>query len=142
MADLLRPQDLDQIAYDAEMAKFDEERNAKKKKEQQARDLREAFMSRELHPEMKERVNAAIRRAAEQCQRQLQVVTFPANYCNDGGRRINNFDPDWPSSLEGFAKKAYEAYEKDLRPLGYKLHAEVISFPGGVPGEIAMILKW
>ena len=43
---------------------------------------------------------------------------------------------------EGFAKKAYEFYDKELRPLGYKLHAEIISFPGGMPGESALFLKW
>jgi hypothetical protein len=26
-------------------------------------------------------------------------------------------------------------------PLGYKLHAEIISFPGGMPGEVALFLK-
>jgi hypothetical protein len=31
---------------------------------------------------------------------------------------------------------------KELRPLGYKLHAEIISFPGGMPGEVGMFLKW
>jgi hypothetical protein len=50
--------------------------------------------------------------------------------------------PDWPDSLEGFARRAYDFYMKELRPLGYKLHAEVIAFPGGVPGEIGLFLKW
>jgi hypothetical protein len=50
--------------------------------------------------------------------------------------------PDWPDSLEGFARRAYDFYMKELRPLGYKLHAQVISFPGGVPGEIGLFLKW
>ena len=36
MAGLLRPQDLKQISSDAEIAKMDEERQFKKKKEQQA----------------------------------------------------------------------------------------------------------
>ena len=31
---------------------------------------------------------------------------------------------------------------KELRPLGYKLHAQVIDFPGGMPGEIGLFLKW
>lgn len=70
------------------------------------------------------------------------MVTFTASYCGAGGRRINNGLPDWPESLEGFAKKAYEFYVKELRPIGYKLRAEVIDFPGGVPGEIALVLRW
>jgi len=99
-------------------------------------------MEKGLHPEVRERVNAAIRRAAEQGNHELRVVTFPATYCNDGGRRINNNEPDWPASLEGFAKKAYEYYDKELRPLGYKLRMEILDFPGGMPGNVGMFLKW
>ena len=142
MAGLLRPQDLKQIASDAEMAKMEEERQAKRKKEQQQLELREAFMSREIQPEAIDRINKAVRIAAEQGQHQLQVVTFPCSFCSDGGRRINIADPEWPSTLEGFAKRAYDFYMKELRPLGYKLHAEIISFPGGMPGEVGLFLKW
>ena len=99
-------------------------------------------MSRDIHPEVMDRINKVIRIAAEQGHKEVKVITFPANYCNDGGRRINNMLPDWPDSLEGFAKRAYEFYMKELRPLGYKLHAQVIDFPGGVPGEIGLFLKW
>ena len=70
------------------------------------------------------------------------MLTFPSSYTNDRGRSINNYDPDWPQSLEGFAKKAYEYYQKDLKPLGYKLHAEIVNFPDGVPGDVALYLKW
>ena len=139
---LLRPQDLNEIISDAEMQKMDEERERKQKREREQRDLREAFMSRDVHPEVMDRLNKVIRIAAEQGHKEVKVITFPANYCNDGGRRINNMLPDWPDSLEGFAKKAYEFYQKELRPLGYKLHAQVIDFPGGMPGEIGLFLKW
>jgi hypothetical protein len=142
MTGLLRPLDLQQISSDAEIEKMDEERRLKKKKDEQAKDLREAFLSREIQPEAIDRINNAITIAAKNGQHQIQVFTFPASYCNDGGRRINNLLPDWPDSLEGFAKKAYEFYQKELRPLGYKFHAEVINFPGGVPGEIGLFLRW
>ena len=142
MAGLLRPQDLKEIASDAEMAKMEEERQAKSRKEQQQIELREAFMSRDVQPEAIERINKAVRIAAEQGGHQLQVVTFPCSFCSDGGRRINIADPEWPSTLEGFAKRAYDFFVKELRPLGYKLHAEIISFPGGIPGDVALILKW
>jgi hypothetical protein len=99
-------------------------------------------MSRELHPEAIERINTAVSNAAKNGHLQLQVLTFPSSYCNEGGRRINILDPEWPTSLEGFAKRAFEFYEKELRPLGYKLHAEIISFPGGLPGDVGLFLKW
>ena len=142
MAGLLRPQDLKEIASDAEMAKMEEERQAKSRKEQQQIELREAFMSRDVQPEAIERINKAVRIAAEQGSHQLQVVTFPCSFCSDGGRRINIADPEWPSTLEGFAERAYDFFVKELRPLGYKLHAEIVSYPGGMPGEAALILKW
>jgi hypothetical protein len=141
-ATLLRPQDLDEIISDNEMKKMEEERQRRRKREQEQRELREAFMSRDVHPEVMDRLNKVIRIAAEQGHKEVRVITFPASFCNDGGRRINNMLPDWPDSLEGFAKKAYEFYQKELRPLGYKLHAQVIDFPGGMPGEIALFLKW
>jgi hypothetical protein len=142
MSGLMRPEELNRISSDAEMAKMDEERQYKKKKEEQEKDLREVFMSREVAPEAIERINNAVRNAAKNGVHRLQVVTFPCTFCSDGGRRINIADPEWPSSLEGFAKKAYDFYAKELKPLGYKLSAEIISFPGGVPGEAALILKW
>lgn len=142
MVGLLRPEDLKQIFSDAEMAKMDEERQAKRRKEQQQSELREAFMSREIHAEAVDRINKAVRIAAEQGHHQLQVVTFPCSFCSDGGRRINIADPEWPTTLEGFARKAYDFYMRELRPLGYKLHAEIISFPGGMPGEVGLFLKW
>jgi hypothetical protein len=122
---LLRPQDLKQIASDAEMKKMDEELQYARKKQQQQDELRKAFVAREIQPD-----------------HQLQVVTFPSSLCTDRGRSINNADPDWPTTLTGFAKKAYDYYEEELRPLGYKLTAEIVTWPDGLPGDVAMSLKW
>src|SRR6185312_11397547 len=126
MADLMRPDDLKKISNDAEMAKAQEYLKRAKREEEEQKSLREAFLDRDLHPEVRDRVNAAIRRAAEQGNHQLQVITFPASYCNDGGRRINNAEPDWPDSLEGFAKTAHQYFEKELKPLGFKVQARVL----------------
>lgn len=142
MVDLVRPDDLKKISNDAEMAKAQEYIRRAKMQEEEQSALREAFMRAEIGPEAHERVNSAVRRAAEQGSRQVQIITFPASYCNDGGRRINNIEPDWPNSLEGFAKKAYEFYQKELEPLGYRAHVEIIDYPGGVPGNVGMFLKW
>ena len=142
MTEILRPDDLKKIADDADMAKAKEYMSRAKKLEEEQAQLREAFMGREIKPEAGERINLAIRRAAELGQREFQVFVFPASFCNDKGRRINNNEAAWPESLDGFAKKAHEFYEKELRALGFKLHAQVLDYPGGMPGNIAMILKW
>ena len=37
----------------------------------------------------------------------------------------------------------YEAWTRDrLRPLGFHLKAEVLEYPGGLPGDIGFILTW
>ena len=142
MTGLLRPEDLLQISSDEISKELEKERQIKQKRREQMEALKEAFMSREIHPEVMDRLNRAVSIAARHGEHQIQVVTFPASYCNDGGRRINNLLPDWPDSLEGFGKRAYEFYQKELRPLGYKLHAEILNFPGGMPGEVGLYLRW
>lgn len=142
MAGFISPNDLKEMSSEAEVAKMDEERNYKIMQEKMKKDLHEAFLARELDPKVVQRINDAISIAAKQRRHQIEVLTFPCKYCNDGGRRINNGDADWPDSLEGFAKKAYEFYVKELKPLGFKLTAAVVSYEGGVPGNVAMNLKW
>jgi hypothetical protein len=130
------------ISSDAEMAEVDRDRQLANKKKQQDRALREAFMSRKVAPEVVERINNAVRIAAQNGHHHLEVITFPSSYCSDGGRRINIADAEWPTTLTGFAKDAYDFYDKELRPLGYKLRAEIINFPGGMPGDISLSIAW
>jgi len=140
MSGFLRPTDLDEISSEIEAAKLDEEEQFKRKQEQTKRELREAFLTRDVRPDVVDRVNNAVRIAARQGHHQLEVMTFPCSYCNDGGRRINNLLPDWPTSLEGFAKKAYEFYDKELKPLGFKLTAR--RFMPEYPFEEAFFLPY
>src|SRR5678815_5144068 len=98
------PAELKQIAEDVEMAERRAVAAKRLQADQAAEGLKRAFESRELAPEAPERINQAVRRAAERGEHEILVVRFPAAYCNDGGRRINNFEADWPASLEGFGK--------------------------------------
>src|SRR5262245_45458665 len=125
MTELMRPDELKKIASDADMAKAQEALKRASKHDEEATQLREAFMGRDVHPEAKDRVNRAVRRAAEQGNHEIQALTFPASYCNDKGRRINNNEADWPESLEGFAKKAYDFFDKELKQLGFKVSVQV-----------------
>jgi hypothetical protein len=142
MTDLLRPEDLRKISDDQDMAKAKKAMAQMKAQEDERAGLHEIFMAKDVHPEAKARINAAVQRAAQQGERRLMALKFPASYCNDQGRRINNLDPDWPVSLEGFARKAYDYYMKELKPLGFKLHAEILDYPGGMPGDVGMFLRW
>jgi hypothetical protein len=137
----MRPDDLNMISNDAEIARAQKYHRRVRKQEEEQAALREAFVGREIGPEACGRVNSAVRRAAEQGSHQVQIITVPASYCNDGGRRINNSEPDWPNSLEGFAKKVYEIYERELKALGYRAHVEIIDYPSGMLGDVGMFLK-
>jgi len=39
-------------------------------------------------------------------------------------------------------KFAYEFWHDHLRPLGFHLKVEVLEYPGGMPGDIGLILAW
>ncbi len=85
MSELLSPKELSLISSAADDAKVDEERKEREKKAKQKQELQDAFMSQDLHPEVRDRINKAVRRAAEQGHNQIQVLAFPASYCNDHG---------------------------------------------------------
>jgi hypothetical protein len=80
--------------------------------------------------------------AAERGQTEVQVYRFPNSLCTDGGRRINNSLPDWEETLEGRPKLGYEFWRDHLKPLGFGLKAEVLEYPGGMPGDIGFFLMW
>jgi hypothetical protein len=83
-----------------------------------------------------------VTRAAERGETEVQVYRFPKELCTDNGRRINNSEPGWEDTLEGRPKAGYEFWRDHLRPLGFGLKAEVIEYPGGMPGDIGFFLTW
>jgi hypothetical protein len=100
----------------------------------------------DLTPErLKEIVHALqtkLRTAAAHGQTELLVMRFPNALCSDKGRAINNSDPSWPETLTGRPRQAYELWENQLRPAGFKLSAMIIEWPGGLPGDVGFFLKW
>src|SRR4051795_1731975 len=138
MDEIIRPGDLQKVAVEKEMARAREIAEADKRRADERHQLQEAFMSRQLHPEVKARVSTALRAAAERGETHLRVMTFPSELCSDKGRAINNSDPNWPTTLVGFAARAFEFYRQELQPHGYRLRAEILDFPGGMPGEVGI----
>jgi hypothetical protein len=142
MDEIIKPGDLQKVAVEKEIARAREVAEADKRRADERHQLQEAFMSRQLHPDVKARVSTALRAAAERGETHLRAFTFPSELCSDGGRAINNGDPNWPNTLVGFAARAYEFYQKELQPHGYRLRAEILDFPGGMPGEVGITLAW
>ena len=142
MGDLIRPEELRKATLAKELERARQIAEADKRREEERKHLQEAFMRQQIEPAGIARLQAALLRAAEHGDNHLQVFTFPSELCTDGGRAINNGDPHWPTTLVGFAQRAYEFYKAELQPNGYRLRAEILNFPGGKPGDVAVTLLW
>jgi hypothetical protein len=92
--------------------------------------------------QLMQQVMHLVNQAADRGQTEVQVYRFPNDLCSDRGRRINNSEPDWSETLEGRPKLGYEFWHEHLRPLGFGLRAEVVEYPGGMPGDIGFFLTW
>ena len=86
--------------------------------------------------------STVIQRAVRNGLTEVQVYRFPNSLCTDRGRAINQQEPGWENTLTGVPKEIYQLWAKYFRPRGYKLKVEIIDFPGGMPGDVAMTLKW
>lgn len=85
---------------------------------------------------------AAARLAAAAGETQCAILRFPASLCDDGGRAVNAPDPEWPRTLPGKAARVYLRWRDELQPLGFRLSSQIVSFPGGLPGDVEMSLNW
>ena len=88
------------------------------------------------------RVATIIERAASNGLTEVQVYRFPNALCTDHGRAINQQEPGWETTLTGLPKEMYQFWERELRPRGYKLRFQIVDFPGGMPGDVGITLKW
>lgn len=92
--------------------------------------------------EMRRRFTNRLKDAATSGQTSMQVMRFPSDLCTDQGRAINAGRADWPETLDGRPKQFYQIWKEELQPRGYRLSAEVLDYPDGMPGDIGLILKW
>lgn len=92
--------------------------------------------------ERMKRAAAIIERAVANGLTEVLVIRFPNSLCTDKGRAINQQEPGWEQTLTGLPKELYDFWDRQLRPLGYKLRCQIIDFPGGVPGDVGITLKW
>ena len=83
-----------------------------------------------------------IERAVQNGKTEVQVFRFPNNLCTDNGRAINQGEKGWEQTLTGVPKEIHQLWSKYFQDKGYKLRVEIVDFPNGVPGDVAMTLKW
>jgi hypothetical protein len=136
--------DLRRRMAEREAAKAGEEMRHMKEQEEKQKAVMEEFRKPPARTpdQLMELVMQLVSRAAERGQSQVQIYRFPNSLCSDGGRRINNSLLEWEKTLEGRPKAGYEFWHEHLRPLGFHLKAEVLEYPGGMPGDIGFFLTW
>jgi hypothetical protein len=125
-----------------EMDKLDAERKAREAEEKKLRAFTEDFLHKHVGDDEIAMVNRLVMNAVKDGKMEAMVYSFPSDLCTDSGRAINNSDPHWPETLQGKARELYDRYQERAKPQGFKLKAMVITFPGGVPGDIGFFLNW
>ena len=129
---------------EAEAAKADEHKRAAAAAEAEKKALIESFQkvpSLSLEEKI-DRAAAIVERAVKSGQIEVEVLRFPHELCTDGGRAINQAEPGWENTLTGIPKDMFQFWHEHLRPRGYKVRAQIVEFPRGMPGEIGVFLSW
>jgi hypothetical protein len=139
--------DLRKYMSEMQMAKASKSVEGMDRAEKARKDLIEQLskpldLTPELLRELLQPVKLKLRAAAERGETQQMVIRFPVALCTDHGRAINNSDPDWPGTLTGRPRQAYEIWRDHLRSAGFKLSAMIIEWPGGLPGDVGFFLSW
>jgi hypothetical protein len=104
--------------------------------------LHESFDGREVQPEALDRIATLVRKTIDMGDKQALVLRFPSDWLPDQGRAITNHDKDWYDKLNGFPKRAYDFFKRELEPRGFQIRAEILNWPGGMPGEVGFYLQW
>ena len=86
--------------------------------------------------------STVIQRAVRNGLTEVQVYRFPNSLCSDHGRAINQMEKGFEKTLTGIPKEIYQLWSDYLQPRGYRIRYQVVDFPGGVPGDIAITISW
>src|SRR6202035_5554442 len=83
-----------------------------------------------------------IQRAVRNGLTAVQVYRFPNSMCTDKGRAINQQEAGWENTLTGIPKEIFQLWADYLKPRGYRISYQIIDFPEGLPGDIAITIAW
>ena len=113
-----------------EMDKMDMERKAREAEEKKLA----AFTSDFLHEHVSQDEIAMVRRLVQNAVKdgkfEAMVYSFPSDLCTDRGRAINNYDPNWPATLQGKAREFFERYEKPREAARVQAEGDGHQLPG------------
>jgi hypothetical protein len=141
-AALIRADALRLRAVEREMAKLAERDRAAAEEAARRAAFVEAFMHGHVDAEERAAIRRLVEAAAARGQTEALIFSFPSDLCTDGGRAINNQKPDWADTLQGKARELHDLCRTVAKPAGYRLLARIVSFPGGMPGDVGFFLDW
>lgn len=83
-----------------------------------------------------------IQRAVRNGLSEVQVYRFANSLCTDRGRAINQRERGWEKTLTGIPLEIYQLWSDYLKPRGYRILYQIVEFPGGMPGDISIVIAW
>jgi hypothetical protein len=89
-----------------------------------------------------EKASHIVNRAVENGLTSVQIFRFPNHLCSDNGRAIDQAEDGWEKTLTGIPKELFDFYERQLKPRGYRIKYHIVDFPGGMRGDVGVILSW
>ncbi len=69
-------------------------------------------------------------------------LPLPEHAVHRQGRAINQMEAGWEKTLTGIPKEIFHLWADYLQPRGYRIRYQIIDFPGGVPGDIGIVISW
>jgi hypothetical protein len=93
---LIRPDELRRITEEKEMEQLREGREKKRKADEERHHLHDAFMTREIHPDVLKRVSTLVRGAAERGEREVLALRFRASSAPTADARSTTSSPTGP----------------------------------------------
>jgi uncharacterized protein (DUF1778 family) len=86
--------------------------------------------------------STVIQRAVRNGLSEVQVYRFPNSLCTDRGRAINQQEPGWEKTLTGIPWEIFQLWSDYLKPRGYRIKYQIVDFPGGILGDISIVIAW
>ncbi|MBY5365407.1 hypothetical protein HFO91_28750 [Rhizobium leguminosarum] len=139
---MLSAEELRQKALELQLIEMEREDKIKAREAKKHAEFVDDFFRKHVGDKERDIIRRVIMKAAADGKSEAMVYSFPSSFCTDSGRAINSARPEWPTTLQGKAKEIYDLFIEVARLHGYKLKAMVISFPGGMPGDIGFFLNW
>ena len=88
------------------------------------------------------RAAAIIKRAANNGLTEIEDHTFSKCTMYRSWTSHKSTRAGLGKTLTGYPKELYDFWEKHLKARGYKVGFQIVDFPGGLPGDIGITLRW